>query len=227
MAGRARPVGALLLTHGCRAATRTTPHAGGDRGGAGARCRCGGSTSRTATCPGRAPPDRAPKLLESLQEQADAFAAERRTFGPSAWLLGGRSMGGRMCSMAVAEGLPAAALVLIAYPLHPPGKPDRLRVEHLPQLDVPCLFVTGTRDPFGTPEELLAATATIAGPVTHHWVEGKAPRPQGRRRPGRPGHPGLAPPSDPAPPSPRHRLRGSSPALPELRTAGRAVRGRW
>ena len=78
-----------------------------------------------------------------------------------------------MCSMAVAEGMPAAALVLIAYPLHPPGKPDRLRVEHLPQITVPCLFVSGTRDPFGTPDELEAATAAIAGPVTHHWVEGK------------------------------------------------------
>jgi predicted alpha/beta-hydrolase family hydrolase len=81
-------------------------------------------------------------------------------------------MGGRMCSMAVAEGLPAAALVLIAYPLHPPGKPERLRVEHLPALRVPCLFVSGTRDPFGSPGELQAATATIPGPVTHHWVEG-------------------------------------------------------
>jgi predicted alpha/beta-hydrolase family hydrolase len=77
-----------------------------------------------------------------------------------------------MCSMAVAEGLPAAGLVLISYPLHPPGKPDRLRVEHLPQLEVPCLFVTGTRDPFGTPEELQEATATIPGAVTHVWIEG-------------------------------------------------------
>ena len=74
--------------------------------------------------------------------------------------------------MAVAEGLPAAALVLIAYPLHPMGKPDRLRVEHFPDIDVPCLFVSGTRDPFGTPDEFAAHTAAIAGPVTHVWVEG-------------------------------------------------------
>lgn len=78
-----------------------------------------------------------------------------------------------MCSMAVAAGLPAAALVVIAYPLHPPGKPDKLRIEHLPELTVPCLFVSGTRDPFGTPDELRAATAVIPGPVTHHTVEGK------------------------------------------------------
>ena len=77
-----------------------------------------------------------------------------------------------MCSMAVADGLPAAGLVLIAYPLHPPGRPDKPRTEHLPRIEVPCLFVSGTRDPFGSPEELEAATATIPGPVTHVWVDG-------------------------------------------------------
>ena len=66
-------------------------------------------------------------------------------------------MGGRMCSMAAADVLPAAALVLISYPLHPPGRPDTLRTEHLPSLSVPCLFVSGTRDPFGAPDELTAA----------------------------------------------------------------------
>ncbi len=77
-----------------------------------------------------------------------------------------------MCSMAVAEGLPAAGLVLVSYPLHPPGRPEKLRTEHFPALEVPCLFVSGTRDAFGTPEELEEATAAIPGPVTHHWVDG-------------------------------------------------------
>jgi hypothetical protein len=81
-------------------------------------------------------------------------------------------MGGRMASMAVAEGLPAAALVLISYPLHPPGRPERRRTDHLGSIKVPCLFVSGTRDAFGTPEELEAATALIPGPVTHVWIEG-------------------------------------------------------
>lgn len=120
---------------------------------------------------GRKAPDRAPKLVVSVAADAGTFAASAG-IDPAQLLLGGRSMGGRMCSMAVAEGLPAAGLLLVSYPLHPPGKPERLRVDHLGAIDVPCLFVSGTRDPFGTPTELEAATATIAGPVTHHWVEG-------------------------------------------------------
>jgi predicted alpha/beta-hydrolase family hydrolase len=83
-----------------------------------------------------------------------------------------------MCSMVVAAGsigggIVPAGLVLISYPLHPPGKPDRLRVEHLADLHVPCLFVHGTKDPFATPDELQRWTATIPGPVTHVFVDGK------------------------------------------------------
>jgi uncharacterized protein len=120
---------------------------------------------------GRRAPDRAPKLIAAVREEAGALA-DAAGVAPERLVLGGRSMGGRMCSMAVAEGLPATGLVLVAYPLHPPGKPDRLRIEHLPAIEVPCLFVSGTRDPFGTPEELEAHTAAIAGPVTHVRVEG-------------------------------------------------------
>lgn len=112
---------------------------------------------------GRRAPDRAPVLV------ADVVAS----VPGGRWVLGGRSMGGRICSMAVADGLAAAGLVLISYPLHPPGKPDRLRVEHLPAIEVPCLFISGTRDAFGTREELEHWSATIAGDVTHVWVEGK------------------------------------------------------
>ena len=119
----------------------------------------------------RRPPDRAPVLVEAARAEAAGFAGQ--IGAPTERLvLGGRSMGGRMCSMAVAEGLAAAGLVLVGYPLHPPGRPDRLRTEHLPQLEVPCLFVSGTRDAFATPDELREATATIPGPVSHHWVEG-------------------------------------------------------
>ena len=120
---------------------------------------------------GRKAPDRAPVLIEAVREGA-AELATRTGLRPEQIALGGRSMGGRMCSMAVAEGLPARALVLIAYPLHPPGKPERARTEHLPALHLPCLFLSGTRDAFGTPAELEAATATVPGPVTHVWVDG-------------------------------------------------------
>lgn len=121
---------------------------------------------------GRKAPDRAPKAIADVRETAGRLA-ERAAVEPGTIVLGGRSFGGRMCSMAVAEGLPAAGLVLISYPLHPPGKPENLRVEHLPSLEVPCLFVSGTRDAFGTPEELERHTKAIVGPVTHVWIDGK------------------------------------------------------
>lgn len=120
---------------------------------------------------GRKAPDRAPILVAAVRDEAAALIEQARC-KPAALLLGGRSMGGRMCSMAVAEGLPSAGLVLISYPLHPPGVPDKLRTAHLPAIDVPTLFIHGTRDPFATPGELEAATATISGPVTHVWIEG-------------------------------------------------------
>jgi predicted alpha/beta-hydrolase family hydrolase len=121
---------------------------------------------------GRRAPDRPPVLLAAVTAEAAELVARAR-IRPNRLALGGRSMGGRMCSVAVADGLPAKALVLICYPLHPPGKPQQRRVEHLPRLVVPCLFISGTKDPFGTPEELEGATASIPGPVTHHWIEGK------------------------------------------------------
>jgi predicted alpha/beta-hydrolase family hydrolase len=74
-------------------------------------------------------------------------------------------MGGRMCSMAVAEGLPAAGLVLLAYPLHPPGRPADLRTAHLPRLRVPTLFVHGQADPFGSLEEMELARTLIPAPT--------------------------------------------------------------
>ena len=121
---------------------------------------------------GRRAPDKQPVLVEAVVAEAAALA-ESAGVAPAHIFLGGRSMGGRICSIAVAEGLPARGLVLISYPLHPPGRPDRLRTEHFPAIRVPCLFVSGTRDAFGSPEELEAETAAIPGPVTYHWIEGK------------------------------------------------------
>jgi uncharacterized protein len=120
---------------------------------------------------GKKAPDRPPVLLATVIEAAEALATELGVDGTRI-AVGGRSMGGRMCSMAVADGMAAAALVLVSYPLHPPGKPERLRTEHFPSIAVPCLFVSGTRDSFATPAELESATAAIPGPVTHVWLEG-------------------------------------------------------
>lgn len=123
---------------------------------------------------GRRAPDRPPVLMAAVRTELDDLRREH----PGPVVMGGRSMGGRMCSMvaAGADGFPppadVAGLVLICYPLHPPGKPDRLRVEHLPAITVPCLFVSGTKDPFGTPDELKHWTATIPGDVHHVWIEG-------------------------------------------------------
>jgi uncharacterized protein len=120
---------------------------------------------------GKKAPDRPPVLLATVIEAAGALASELGVDGTRV-AVGGRSMGGRMCSMAVADGMAAAALVLVSYPLHPPGKPDRLRTEHFQAISVPCLFVSGTRDSFGTQAELEKATAAIPGPVTHVWIDG-------------------------------------------------------
>src|SRR5690606_15598390 len=115
---------------------------------------------------------RPPILMAAVREELAAIRRRRV-------VVGGRSMGGRICSMiaAGADGQPPPAtvkgVVLISYPLHPPGKAASLRVEHLPDLHQPCLFVHGTKDPFGTPAELEHWTAVIPGPVRHHWVEGK------------------------------------------------------
>ncbi len=87
--------------------------------------------------------------------------------------LGGLSYGGRQASMLLAdEPELATRLLLLSYPLHPPGKPERLRTEHLPRLRVPTLFVQGTVDPFGSPAELGAAIALIPAPTRLIAIEG-------------------------------------------------------
>src|SRR6478672_2283562 len=91
---------------------------------------------------GKRAPDRAPVAVAAVVEEAEALVASAGV-DPAQVVLGGRSFGGRMCSMAVAEGLPAAGLVLLSYPLHPPGKPEKLRTDPFAELDLPCLFVSG------------------------------------------------------------------------------------
>jgi uncharacterized protein len=95
----------------------------------------------------------------------DAVAMVRELAG-GPLIAGGHSYGGRLTSMAVADdGLTLDALTLFSYPLHPPGKPDRARTEHLPRITVPTVFTHGTADPFGAIDELRPAAALIPAPT--------------------------------------------------------------
>lgn len=87
--------------------------------------------------------------------------------------MGGHSYGGRQCSMLAAErpGL-ADGLLLSSYPLHPPSNPTRMRTEHLPRINVPALFVHGTRDPFASSQEIEAARRLIPAQTRIISVEG-------------------------------------------------------
>jgi uncharacterized protein len=118
---------------------------------------------------GRRAPDRAPVLIDAYRH-AHARAAELA--GGLPLFAGGRSMGGRIASMAVADGMPAAALVFLAYPLHPPGRPDRIRDEHLYGISVPMLFIQGTRDAFAQPQLLHAVLGRLGDRAELVEVEG-------------------------------------------------------
>lgn len=95
----------------------------------------------------RKPPDREPVLLQTWRDVVAELG------GGAGLVLGGKSMGGRMASL-VADELGARGLVCLGYPFHPPGQPEKLRVAHLEPLRTPALIVQGTRDPFGTREEV-------------------------------------------------------------------------
>jgi hypothetical protein len=119
-------------------------------------------------------PDRAP-VLEACW--LDVIAAVRaRAPGGTRLFIGGKSMGGRMATHVAAHHAARAGeiagLVLLGYPLHPPGKPGERRDAHLPAIRVPALFVQGTRDAFGGPDELVPALAPLGDLSTVHAVEG-------------------------------------------------------
>ncbi len=90
-----------------------------------------------------------------------AMAAMRKLVSGRLFI-GGQSYGGRQASMLLAEEQLADGLLLLSYPLHAPSRPDQLRIQHLPQIHVPTLFVHGTRDPFGSIEEIEAARKLIS-----------------------------------------------------------------
>jgi uncharacterized protein len=118
---------------------------------------------------GRRSPDTAASAVASVRAAFDA-ASTRVKRAPV--FAGGKSYGGRMASMAAAEGMPAAGLVFLGYPLHAPGKPDRVRDEHLYAIRVPMLFVQGTNDPFADPVVLEPVLRKLGRRATYHPIEG-------------------------------------------------------
>lgn len=103
---------------------------------------------------------------------ADAVEALRELVAGTV-LLGGQSYGGRQASLLAAERpLLVAGLLLLSYPLHPPGKPDRPRTEHFVRLEAPAAFVHGTADPFGTTSEIRSAASLIPVPTALITIEG-------------------------------------------------------
>ena len=113
----------------------------------------------------RSPPDRPAVLLDAWRAAITALGGAERL------VIGGKSLGGRMASIAVAEGLAAAGIVFLGYPFHPPGKPDRVRDEHLSGINRPMLFLQGSKDPFGTPAVRDAVIAKLPT-ATLHLAEG-------------------------------------------------------
>ena len=118
---------------------------------------------------GRTLPDPRPVLEQSWRAVIDHVRSSA-DLAPRWLAIGGRSMGGRMATYVVADGVAVDALALLAYPLHPAGRPDRLRADHLPRVVVPTLFVQGTRDALA--ERARLATAAAAMPdATIHWID--------------------------------------------------------
>jgi uncharacterized protein len=107
-------------------------------------------------------PDREPVLLEAWKEIVKQLGGGARL------VLSGKSMGGRIASM-VADEVGARGLVCLGYPFHPPGRPDRLRTKHLETLETPALLVQGTRDMFGTVDDV--AGYTLSSSIRVHWIE--------------------------------------------------------
>ncbi len=116
---------------------------------------------------GRSFPDRMPVLVERYREEAKAAAAKLK--GPG--FFAGHSMGTRAAVALAAEGFPCRGLILFSYPLHPPGHPEKLRLDHLAELRVPVLSLSGTKDGFCTPKLMEKSVGKLRG-WTHHWIEG-------------------------------------------------------
>jgi len=114
-------------------------------------------------------PDPMPKLEACFSA---VVARARQELNSKTLIIGGRSMGGRAASMMAAKEFDCDGLLLFAYPLHPPGHPEKLRDAHLPSITVPVLCFNGTRDPFITKDLMEAVLETVKTRWEMHWLEG-------------------------------------------------------
>ncbi|BCX81032.1 conserved hypothetical protein [Methylomarinovum caldicuralii] len=133
---------------------------------------------------GRKAPDRAPLLQATWKAVIDAVRRDRE-LAPRQWYLAGKSMGGRIASLLTAEGESCDSLIFLGYPLHPPGKPEKLRADHLPRIPCPMLFIQGDRDRLCDLDRLRDVLKTLTAPLTLHVIEGgdhsfKVPKRAGR-----------------------------------------------
>lgn len=121
---------------------------------------------------GRKIPDPAPRLEGCYRAVIDAVLKHKKLKG-NRLVIGGKSMGGRIASqVAAAQPDFIDGLVFLGYPLHPPGRPDKLRSEHLPKIKAPLLFVQGARDAFGTKQEIAATIRKLKLPAKLYAIEG-------------------------------------------------------
>ena len=114
-------------------------------------------------------PDPMPRLKETTSA---VVARARDELRPTTLIIGGRSMGGRAASMLAADGFECSGLLLLAYPLHPAGRPEQLRDAPLPAIRVPVLCINGTRDTLCTPDLMNRALDPVTAPWQMHWIEG-------------------------------------------------------
>jgi predicted alpha/beta-hydrolase family hydrolase len=113
-------------------------------------------------------PDPMPRLMETFAAVVDRARQELK---PKTLIIGGRSMGGRTASMLASEGFEANGLLLLAYPLHPPGQPEKRRDAHLPAIRMPVLAFSGTRDPFCTRSLMEKTIEKVNAPWDMRWIE--------------------------------------------------------
>ena len=114
-------------------------------------------------------PDPMPRLMETTRA---VVARVREELRPELLVIGGRSMGSRAASMLAAEGFACDGLLLLAYPLHPAGQPEKLRDAHLPDIRVPVLCINGTRDDLCRRDLMERALTTVRTDWTMHWLDG-------------------------------------------------------